>query len=387
MKRIYLDHNATTPLHNGVLEEMLPALAGKFGNPSSIHSFGQEARRAIDRARQRVADFIGAEPSEVVFTSGGTEASNHAIRGVVESHFPQRTDVVTDMIEHPAVLETCKAMEQRGTKVTALPVDGHGCVSPEKVAAAITEKTCLVSVMLANNDVGTIQPVEEIAELARERGVLMHTDAVQAPGKIPVDARRLGVDLLSISGHKFNGPKGSGALYVRQSTKLGPLLVGGAHERNRRAGTENVAAIVGFGKACEIAGCGSQRVAQTRALRDRLERGILDNIDAVKINGHPKKRLPNTSNVSFEGVRADSLLMNLDLEGIAVSAGSACASGANEPSHVLTAMGLSRAETASSLRFSLGDGNTAEQVDRTVEVLIELVARLRKTSPAHTIDH
>ncbi len=376
MSRIYFDNNATTPLHDSVVEEMLPFLTEKFGNPSSTHAFGREARRATDRARERVADFIGAQPSEVVFTSGGTESINHAIKVVVESH-PKPTHLITDTVEHPAVFESCRDMETRGASVTYIPVDGFGSVSPGSVAAAITEKTALISIMLANNDVGTIQPLEEIARLAREHGALSHTDAVQAPAKIPVHVAELAVDLLSISAHKFNGPKGIGALYVRDGTNLGPMLLGGSQERKRRAGTENVAGIVGLGKACEIAANSSAANQRIRSLRDRLEQSVLGQIDGTKVNGHPKQRLPNTSNISFQGVSADSLLINLDLEGVAVSAGSACASGAVEPSHVLLAMGLSREEAQSSLRFSLGQGNTVAEVDHAIEVLIGLVARMR----------
>lgn len=376
MSRIYLDNNATTPLNDSVVEEMLPFLTEKFGNPSSTHAFGREARRATDRARERVAEFIGAQPSEVVFTSGGTESINHALKSIVDSH-TKPTHLITDTVEHPAVLEICKDMETRGASVTYVPVDEHGCVSPDSVAMAITEKTSLISIMLANNDVGTIQPLEEIALLARENGALSHTDAVQAPAKIPVNVSELAVDLLSISAHKFNGPKGIGALYVRDGTNLGPLLLGGSQERKRRAGTENVAGIVGLGRACEVAAQSATASQRIRSLRDKLEQSILGQIDGTKVNGHPKQRLPNTSNISFEGISADSLLINLDLERIAVSAGSACASGAVEPSHVLLAMGLSREKADSSLRFSLGQSNTVAEVDHTIEVLIGLVARMR----------
>jgi cysteine desulfurase len=376
MSRIYLDNNATTPIHDGVVDAMLPFLSESFGNPSSTHAFGRETRRAIDRARECVADFVRAEPGEIVFTSGGTEANNHAIRGVVESR-TSPTHLVTGANEHPAVLETCKALSERGASVTVVPVDGAGSVTPEGVAAALTDDTSLISIMLANNDVGTIQPVAEIARLARERGILTHTDAVQAPGKIPIDVRQLGVDLLSISAHKSYGPKGTGALFVRDGTKLDPLLFGGSHEQNKRAGTENVAGIVGLGKACEIAAQDSDVVAELRSLRDHLERGILESIEGTGVNGSKDGRLPNTTNICFHGVRSDSLLMNLDLEGIAVSAGSACASGAVEPSHVLLAMGLSRDDANSSLRFSLGRGNSPEQVERVLEVLVRIVARLR----------
>jgi len=363
-------------VHDAVVEEMLPFLTERFGNASSIHAFGREARRAIDLARDRVADFMGAEPTEIVFTSGGTEANNVAIRGAVDSRSAS-THLITDSVEHPAVTEVFKEIEKRGAGVTTVPVDCDGLVSPDGVFNEIRDDTSLISIMLANNDVGTIQPVAEIAKNANARGVLTHTDAVQAPGKIPLDVRELGVDLLSISAHKFYGPKGSGALFIKTGTDIDPLLLGGSQERRRRAGTENVAGIVGLGKACEIAARDSATISRILSLRDRLEHGILENIDGTSVNGCLDHRLPNTTNISFEGIRAEMLLMNLDIEGIAVSAGSACASGAVEPSHVLLAMGLSKDAANSSLRFSLGRRNSEAEIVRALEALTGVVSRLR----------
>lgn len=383
MKRIYLDHNATTPLHPAVLEEMMPYLQGGFGNPSNIHWFGREARKAMDRARQQVADLIGATPEEIVFLSGGTEADNLAIQGVPARSGQGVRHIVTTSIEHPAVLETCKFLEQNGSRVTYLPVDEFGLVAPEDVARVMTPETSLITVMLANNDVGTIEPIAEIAKGAREKGIPVHTDAVQAVGKIPVDIRQLGVDLLSMSGHKIYGPKGIGALYVKKGTKLTPLLHGGHQEKARRPGTQNVPAIVGFGKACEIA---RQELKETGARlafrRNRLESEILKRIPHARVNGHPKDRLPNTLNVSFSFVDGESVMIALDTKGIAVSTGSACSTGSTEPSHVLTAMGRSAQQANGSIRFSLGSETTMEDVEETVIALFEVVSRLRANLPA-----
>jgi cysteine desulfurase len=374
--RIYLDHNATTPLRTEVLDAMLPYLGAVFGNPSSIHGYGQEARRAVDKARQQVADLIGARPAEIVFTSGGTEADNLALRGRVSG--AERPHVVTSAVEHPAVLNTCQDLERHGVEVAYLPVDASGRVAPSALEAALRPSTCLVSVMLANNDVGTLQPIEALAQITAQRGLPLHTDAVQAAGKLPLNVDRLGVDLLSLSSHKIYGPKGSGALYVRQGTHLKPQLTGGEHERGLRAGTENVAAIVGFGEACALAGAELKReAAQLTALRDRLQAGILARIEGAGVNSLEAPRLPNTLNVGIRGLEGEDLLMNLDLLGIAASTGSACSSGTVEPSHVLIAMGLTRVQAASALRFSLGRDNTEQDVDRTLAKLEQVVAALR----------
>ena len=376
--RIYLDHNATTPLAPPVADAMTHALRNVFGNPSSVHAYGQEAKTALDEARSAVARLIGAEPTEIVFTSGGSESNNLAIRGVSEAAAAGRRRLVAAAIEHEAVLRTLKALDG-GSRTTALVrVDEGGVVTAERLAETLTDDTALVSVMHANNEIGTIQPVAELAALARERGALVHTDAVQSVGKIDVDVRGLGVDLLSLSGHKFNGPKGAGALWIRRGTRLHAQMTGGRQERNRRAGTENLPAIVGLGAAArrllETDGKGRDDVT---GLRDRLEAGILAEVSGAAVNGGGSPRVGNTSNISFHGVEAESLLIALDLEGIAVSTGSACSSGTLEPSHVLRAMGFSAHRAQSSIRFSLGLGNTRADVDRVVEVLPGIVDRLR----------
>jgi len=378
----YFDHNATTPLDPEVLETVVTVLRGEFGNASSVHRFGQAAKSRIDGARTAVAELIGARPQEIVFTSGGTESDNLAVRGVAEAAAAgPRRHLVASAIEHEAVLDTLKALGKRGWTTTLLPVDRRGVVSPEALEAAVTDRTALVSVMHANNEIGTIQPIAELAEVAHRRGALLHADAVQSVGKIPVDVGRLDVDLLSLSAHKFNGPKGVGALWVRRGRRLVATATGGGQERRRRAGTENVAGIAGFGAAARVAmrklAAGGIEVA---ALRDRLEAGILANVPGAAVNGDPGRRVPNTTNVSFDRVEAESLLIALDLEGIAVSTGSACSSGTLEPSHVLRAMGLPSHRTQNSIRFSLGLGNTAEQVDRVVAVLPRVVEKLRALS-------
>ncbi len=387
MQRIYLDHNATTPLDPAVLDAMLPYLRDEFGNASSVHSPGQAARRAVERAREQVARLIGADPREVVFTSGGTEADNQAVRGTLDlakSHGEKPLHVITSSVEHPAVLNTCQHVEKHGVAVTYLPVDRTGRVDPADAVRALTPETVLVSVMLANNEVGTLQPVREIVQGVRERGILVHTDAVQALGRIPTDVNELGVDLLSISGHKVYGPKGIGALYIRRGARVGALLLGGHHERRRRAGTENVPGIVGFGQACEIAGARQAESARHEArLRDRLEQGILARVPHARVNGHPSERLPNTLNVGFAFVEGEALLMNLDLEGIAVSTGSACSSGDLKPSHVLIAMGMQAEDAHGTLRFSLGRGNTEEEIDATLDAIVRVVTRVRAMSPVY----
>lgn len=376
MKRIYLDHNATTPPHASVVEAMRACLEDGWGNPSSLHAFGQEAKRRLDRARGQVATLIGADPEEIVFTSGGTESDNHALR--LGATLNGGSCILTSAIEHSAVLDTCRAMKAQGFKFQALPVDAEGLVEAREAKAELGKDTALVTIMLANNDLGTIQPVREIATAAQAMGIPVHTDAVQAAGKIPVEVRELGVDLLSISAHKLHGPKGVGALFVRRGFPLSPLLTGGPQEGKLRAGTENLPGIVGFGVACERAKeLLEKRAAHVRHLRDHLERGILEGVPGTSLNGHPKKRVPNTLNIGFEGILAEDLLLNLDLEGIAVSMGAACQSESRRPNPVLLALGRSDTEARSGLRFSLGESNTEEEITRTLEVLRTACSRLR----------
>jgi cysteine desulfurase len=382
VKRIYLDYAATTPVHPEVLAAMLPYLKDTFGNPSSIHSFGQEAKEAIEVARATVALFIGARRDEVVFTSGGTEADNFAIKGVAYANEHRGNHVITSSVEHHAVVEPLKFLEQRGFKITYLPVDKYGMVDAQDVRKSIGDQTILISVMHANNEIGTIEQIAEIGEIAKERGVYFHSDAVQTLGHIPVNVNELRVDLLSVSAHKLYGPKGVGALYVRKGTKLVPFMQGGGQERGRRASTENVPGIVGFGKAVEIAEREmSEEGKLLTFLRDKLIEGLLERIDYVRLNGHRTKRLPNNVNISVESVEGESMLLNLDLEGIAASSGSACTSGSLESSHVLLALGLSHEEAHGSLRFSLGRGTTEEEIKRVLEVLPPIVAKLRSMSP------
>jgi cysteine desulfurase len=386
--KVYLDNSATTAMAPEVTQAMLPYFSEEFGNAQSVHSFGQRAKSAVERARREVAELINATPSEIVFVSGGTEADNLAIRGIAEAHGESGSHIITTSIEHPAVLATCEALERTGFRVTYLPVSRLGLVDVDDVRRAITDHTILISVMLANNETGTIQPLAEIAGVvaeARELGLghlHLHTDAVQAVGKIPIDVRHLGVHLLSLSGHKFHGPKGIGALYVRKGTRIAKLLYGGHHERDRRAGTENVPAIVGLGKAAALAHANlDSRIAHMREMRDYLETKVASLIEDVRINGDRQSRVPNISNLSFAGVDGESLLIALDLRGVAVSTGSACASGSLEPSHVLKALGLTREEVRGSLRFSLSAFTTREEIDYAVSVLAETVARLREMSP------
>ncbi len=377
--RIYLDHNATTPIAAVVVDRMLGALRDDFGNPSSVHHFGQRAKSVVDEARTAVAGLVGADPSEVIFTSGGTESDNFAIRGVAEAmEVTGRRHLIASAIEHEAVLRTLAALAKRGWQTTLLQVDQSGVVDPDALRAALTDDTALVSVMHANNEIGTIQPVAELARVAKARGALFHTDAIQSAGKIPVDVKALGVDLLSISAHKFYGPKGIGALWVRRGLRLLPLMTGGKHERNRRAGTENVAGIVGMGVAAlEARAHMATESVRLAALRDRLETGILRSVSGTVVNGTRTERVPNTSNISFDRVEAESLLIGLDLEGIAVSTGSACSSGTLEPSHVLKAMGFPAHRTQNSIRFSLGESTTEADVDRVITVLPKVVEKLR----------
>ncbi|CAN5874522.1 cysteine desulfurase NifS [soil metagenome] len=377
--RIYFDHNATTPVHPDVADVMVRVLREHYGNASSVHRLGQEAKAVLDEARTSVATLIGAEPSELVFTSGGTEADNLAIRGVAEALEPTgRRHLIATAIEHEAVLVTLKALARRGWRTTLLPVGLTGIVEPGALEDALTDDTAVVSVMHANNELGTVQPVAELARLAHARGALFHTDAVQSIGKLRVDARELGVDLLALSAHKFNGPKGAGALWIRRGTRLTPILTGGKHERTRRAGTENVPAIAGLGAAARLAMAkGAAEGERVAVLRDRLEEGILARVPGTVVNGAREPRVPNTTNISFERVEAESLLIALDLEGIAVSTGAACSSGTLEPSHVLRAMGLPTHRAQNSIRFSLGAGNTEEEVDYLLEKLPKAVDKLR----------
>jgi cysteine desulfurase len=385
MQRIYLDNNATTAVHPAVIEAMLPYFGGEFGNPSSAHHFGQRARQAVERAREAVAALIGARPTEIVFTSGGTEADNAAIIGVVrqalrtqEKSSGAPVHVITTQIEHEAVLNTCRALERSAISVSYVPTNRSGVVDPAAIRAAIRPETVLISVMYANNEIGTLQPIEEIGAIAADSDVLFHTDAVQAIGKVPVDVNRLGVDLLSLSAHKFYGPKGGGALFVRKGTDLEPFMHGGGNERGRRAGTENVPAIVGLGKAAELARAElAERAAYFRELRDSLEQQLLSRIPDARVNGDAVRRVPNTSNLMLPGVDSESLVIALDLAGLACSAGAACSSGAVDPSHVLTAIGLSTAEARSSIRLSVGRSNTREEIDQAVEIIATAVARQR----------
>jgi len=377
--RIYFDHNATTPVDPAVVDRMRAVLSEDFGNASSVHHFGQRAKGVLDDARSAVAALIGGEPSEVVFTSGGTEADNFALRGAAEALEPTgRRHLIATGIEHEAVLNTLKALSRRGWTTTLLPVDRSGIVSVDALTDALTDNTAVVSVMHANNEIGTVQPIAALAEAAHARGAVFHTDAVQSVAKIPVDTRRLGVDLLSLSAHKFYGPKGAGALWIKRGTRVSAILTGGKHERNRRAGTENEPAIAGYGVAAQLAtiklATESPRLA---ALRDRLEETILLRVNGTAINGVRDPRVPNTTNISFEGIEAESLLIALDLEGIAVSTGSACSSGTLEPSHVLRAMGLPAHRTQNSIRISLGSGNTDAEIDYFLERLPQVVGKLR----------
>jgi cysteine desulfurase len=385
IRRVYLDNNATTPVLPEVLEAMRPYFGERFGNASSIHHHGQDTRAAVERARQSVAALLGCRASEIVFTSGGTEADNLAIFGVVRSG----DHVITSTIEHHAVLNSCKHLATEGCEVTYVPVDGQGLVDPADVKRAIRTNTKLITIMLANNETGVLQPAAEIGKIAAEADIYFHTDAVQAAGKIPLDVNEIGCDLLTISGHKVHGPQGVGALYVRKGTQLEPMLYGGSHERSRRAGTENVPAIVGFGKAAELAIAGLERSDDVRgddmkmaAARDRLERELLS-IEATGLNGEGAPRVPNTTNIYFDGIEGEALVIALDLKGLAVSTGAACSSGSIEPSHVLIAMGLPVARAKASLRFSLGKQNTPEDIDLALNLIPETVSRLRDLSPVY----
>jgi len=378
---IYLDHNATTPLEPRVLEAMLPYLTDRFGNASSYYQLGRDAREAVEKARDQFAACIGGRAEEIIFTGSGTEADNLALRGVARSLREKGSHLVTSCVEHHAVLETCKALAQEGFEVTFLSVDPEGRVDPDEVRRSLRPDTILLSVMAANNETGVIQPLAEISEIAREHGVLLHTDAVQALGKMPVDVKQMRVDLLSVSGHKIYGPKGVGALYVRHGTPLTSCIAGGHQERGLRGGTENVAGIVGLAEATALASQGLEPEAQRLAgLRDRLECGILERIDDVRVNSGGVPRVANTSNMSFPSVDGESILLHLDLCGICASTGSACTTDSPEPSHVLQAMGLEPRTAQGSVRFSLGRHNTEEEIDQTVEAMAEIVPRLATIS-------
>ncbi len=385
IKKRYFDYAATTPMHPEVTKAMQPFLEEKFGNPSSIHSFGQEAKAAITEARDVIAATIKAKSEEIVFTSGGTEADNFVLAGVLEAMAKKGNHIITDTVEHHAILETCRFMEKhRGAKVTYIPVDKTGLVDPQDIKKAITKETVLISVMHANNEIGTIEPIAEIGKIAREAGVYFHTDAVQTFGSLDIDVEKLNVDFLSASAHKLYGPKGIGLLYVRKGARILPLLHGGEQERRRRASTENVPGIVGFSKAVQLAEQERQeRNEHLIKMRDKLIKGILDSIEETQLNGHPQLRLPNNVNVTPKYVEGESMLLNLDLEGIAASTGSACSSGSLEPSHVLKAIGINPEIAHSSLRFSLGRLNTDEDVDYLLEVLPRIVKTLREMSPLY----
>ncbi len=384
MRKVYLDNAATTALSTEVLNKMMPYLTDVYGNPSSVHAFGREARAAVDAAREKLAKALNCEARELIFTGCGTEADNMAIFGIAESYKHKGNHIITTNVEHHAVLHTCQALEKRGFEVTYLPVDGFGQVSVEQVKNAITDKTILVTIMFANNEVGTIMPIAEIGALCHEKGVLFHTDAVQAVGHIPVDVKSMNIDMLSLSAHKFHGPKGVGALYCRKGIRMPAYIVGGAQEANKRAGTENVAGIVGLGAAIEIA-CSTMPEVTVRetALRDRLINGLAKRISEIKLNGHPTDRLPNNVNYSLKYIEGESILLHLDLNGIAASSGSACTSGSLDPSHVLLAMGLNHETAHGSVRFSLSDETTQEDIDYVLDVLPGIVAKLRAMSPLY----
>jgi cysteine desulfurase len=382
MQRYYFDHNATTPVAEEVLAAMLPCFRETYGNASSIHHFGQSARTLVERARQQVAALLHCRPREILFTSGGTEGDNIAILGSVRASTRSRKHVITTTIEHPAVLNTCQALEKQGVDVTYVQVGSEGVVSPDDVRAALRPETILITIMQANNELGTIQPVAELARIAREAGVTFHTDGVQGTGKIPTNVAELGVDFLSLSGHKIYGPKGVGALYFRKGVEFEPVHFGGSHERGLRPGTENVPGIVGLGAAAELAANNVESEGKRlSALRDRLERGILERVELAGVNGGTP-RVPNTSSIHFDHVEGEALVIALDLRGFAVSSGAACSSGAVRPSHVLTAVGLSAERAKSTLRFSLGKQNTPDQVDALLEAIPAVVGRLRSLSPA-----
>lgn len=383
-RRIYLDHNATTPVHSEVFEAMLPYYKDKFGNASSIHSFGREAKVALEESREKVAKFINASPQEIYFTCGGTESDNLAIKGTAFANRKKGKHIITSKIEHHAVLESGKFLEKEGFEITYLPVDKYGFVDPDDLKKAIRKDTILVSIMHVNNEVGTIQPLEELCKISKEKGAYFHTDAVQSVGKMPVDVQKLNVDMLSMSGHKIYGPKGAGAIYIRKGTRMTSWSHGGHHERSRRAGTENVPGIVGLAKTVEIAQRDmEQQSQQMKNLTEAFYQKVTHAIPDVILNGHLEKRIPNTLNLSFKAVEGESIILSLDLKGVAVASGSACTSGTLEPSHVLSAMGISPEIAQGAIRFSFGRENTMADVDYVVGILPEIVSRLRAMSPLY----
>ncbi len=384
MRKVYLDHSATTPVRPKVVEAMLPYLTEKFGNASSIHGFGREAKVALEESREKVAQVLGATPSEIYFTSGGTESDNLAIKGVAYANRNKGRHVITSQIEHHAVLESCKFLEKEGFEVTYLPVDSFGLVDPEDLRKAMREDTVLVSIMHANNEVGTIQPIEELSQATREKGIYFHTDAVQSLGKMPIDVRKLSLDLISMSGHKIYGPKGVGAIYIRKGTRITPWAHGGHHERSRRAGTENVPGIVGFTRALELLSAEMQDHSKhTGDLAEALYQKLVDAVPDVVMHGHSKKRIPNILSLSFKGVEGESVILSLDLKGVAVASGSACTSGTLEPSHVLSAMKVPADVAQGAIRFSFGRDNTTDDVDYVAGLLPEIIQRLRSISPLY----
>ena len=384
MKRIYVDYAATTPTHPEVVKAMLPFFSETFGNPSSIHSCGQEARTAVEAARGKLADLIGARSEEIVFTSGGTESDNFAVKGVAYANESRGRHIVTTPIEHHAVLEPCHFLEKAGYRLTLLPVDQYGRVDPAEVKKAIAPDTILVSIMHASNEVGTVQPLAEIGKITREAGVYLHTDAVQTVGHLPIRVNELNVDLLSLSGHKLYGPKGVGAIYIRRGTRITPFMQGGGQEEGRRGSTYNVPGIVGLGKAAEIASQElDQEAERLTAMRDRLIRGIQEKVPYSKLNGHPSQRLPNNANLSIAFVEGEATLLTLDFQGICASTGSACSSESSEPSHVLTAMAIPPELARCSLRFTLGKWTTEAEIDRVLEVLPGVIRQLREVSPLY----
>ena len=384
MNPIYMDYAATTPTDRRVVEAMLPCFGDIFGNPSSLHGFGQEARAAMEEARAKIAAFLGAKPAEIVFTSGGTESDNFAIKGVAWANRKKGDHVITSAIEHHAVLETCRFLEKEGFRVTYLPVDGNGLVDPAEVVKAITDRTILISIMHANNEIGTIEPIAEIGRIAKGKGICYHTDAVQTFGHLPFTVDELNIDLLSASAHKLYGPKGMGLLYIRKGTRITPLVHGGDQESGRRASTQNVPGIVGFGKAVELAAATlHEEVARLTSLRDRFIRGIFERLDGIRLNGHPARRLPNNINLSVESIEGEGMILSLDMMGIACSTGSACSSSSLEPSHCLLAIGLPHELCHGSLRFSLGMYTKEGDIDAVLEALPQVVGRLRAMSPLY----